>query len=47
LADNKIELVLFSSFEEEYDVGYISENVSEIPIPSTSTMTSVKRFKIN
>jgi len=46
LSDNKIELVSFSS-EEEFGFDCTSESDSEMSIPSTSTMISVKRGKID
>jgi hypothetical protein len=46
LADNKIELVSFSS-EEEYGVDHTSESDSEISVQSTSTMISVEQGKID
>ena len=41
MADNKIELVSFSS-EEKYGVDFISECDCEMSMPSISTMISVK-----
>lgn len=46
MPDNKVELVSFSS-SEECDLDCTSESDSEMSIPSTSTMISVKRGKID